>query len=157
MKKIIFTATNEEKTNIRKEMDLSFNAQQQMINMLYMNDEFEYKKELLTELNKKRNGYKQQDRKKEIFSEYYFITHEQIVEKLVQSKLSCHYCKTNVLLFFKNKREPTQWTLDRINNDLAHTDSNTIVSCLKCNLDRRVKNIDIFTFSKQLKITKKSD
>jgi hypothetical protein len=157
MKKIIFAATNEEKTNIRKEMDLSFNAQQQMINMLYMNDEFEYKKELLAELNKKRNGYKQQDRKKEIFSEYYFITHEQIVEKLVQSKLSCHYCKTNVLLFFKNKREPTQWTLDRINNDLAHTDSNTIVSCLKCNLDRRVKNIDVFTFSKQLKITKKSD
>lgn len=157
MKKIIFTATNEEKTNIRKEMDLSFNAQQQMINMLYMNDDFEFKKELLAELNKKRNGYKQQDRKKEIFSEYYFITYEQIVEKLVQSKLSCHYCKTNVLLFFKNKREPTQWTLDRINNDLAHTDSNTIVSCLKCNLDRRVKNIDIFTFSKQLKITKKSD
>ena len=157
MKKIIFTATNEEKTNIRKEMDLSFNTQQQMINMLYMGDDFEFKKELLTELNKKRNGYKQQDRKKEIFSEYYFITYEQIVEKLVQSKLSCHYCKTNVLLFFKNKREPSQWTLDRINNDLAHTDSNTIVSCLKCNLDRRVKNIDVFTFSKQLKITKKSD
>lgn len=157
MKKIIFTATNEEKTNIRKEMDLSFNAQQQMINMLYMGDDFEFKKELLTELNKKRNGYKQQDRKKEIFSEYYFITYEQIVEKLVLSKLSCHYCKTNVLLFFKNKREPTQWTLDRINNDLAHTDSNTIISCLKCNLDRRVKNIDVFTFSKQLKIMKKSD
>jgi hypothetical protein len=157
MKKIIFTTINEEKINVRKEMDLSFNAQQQMINMLYMNDEFEFKKELLTELNKKRNGYKQQDRKKEIFSEYYFITHEQMVEKLVQSKLSCHYCKTNVLLFFKNKREPTQWTLDRINNDLAHTNSNTIVSCLKCNLDRRVKNIDVFTFSKQLKITKKSD
>lgn len=157
MKKIIFTGTIQEKTNIRKEMDLSFNTQQQMINMLYMGDDFEFKKELLTELNKKRNGYKQQDRKKEIFSEYYFITYEQIVEKLVQSKLSCHYCKTNVLLFFKNKREPSQWTLDRINNDLAHTDSNTIVSCLKCNLDRRVKNIDVFTFSKQLKITKKSD
>jgi len=155
MKKIIFMVANEEKTDVRKEMDLSFNVQQQMINMLYMDDEFGFKKELLSELNKKRNGYKQQDRKKEIFSEYYFISQEQIVEKLVQSKLSCHYCKNNVLLFFKNKREPSQWTLDRIDNDLAHTDTNTIISCLKCNLDRRVKNIDVFTFSKQLKITKK--
>jgi len=156
MKKIILV-TNEEKTDIRREMELSFTVQQQMINMLYMGDEFEFKKELFTELNKKRNGYKQQDRKKEIFSEYYFIGYEQIVEKLVQSKLSCHYCKNNILLFFKNKREPTQWTLDRINNDLAHTDSNTIISCLKCNLERRVKNIDVFTFSKQLKIIKNDD
>ena len=95
MKKIIIV-TNEEKSDIRIEMGLSFTKQQQMINMLYMDDEFEFKKELSAEINKKRNGYKQQDRKKEIFSEYYFIGYEQIVEKLVQSKLSCHYCKNNI-------------------------------------------------------------
>ena len=26
------------------------------------------------------------------------------------------------------------WTLDRINNDLSHTNDNTCISCLKCNL-----------------------
>ena len=51
-------------------------------------------------------------------------------------------------------REPFQWTLDRIDNSLSHTNENTCVSCLKCNLQRRVMDADKFTFTKQLKISK---
>ena len=39
-------------------------------------------------------------------------------------------------------RDEQQWTLDRIDNDKCHSDENTVISCLKCNLQRRVKNSD---------------
>ena len=51
-------------------------------------------------------------------------------------------------------REPKQWTLDRIDNDKCHSKDNTVIACLKCNLDRRVTNIDKFKFTKQLNIMK---
>ena len=75
--------------------------------------------------------------------------------KLVASKLKCLYCKNQVRVFYSKLKDPEQWTLDRIDNDLPHTDDNTVVCCLKCNLQRRVTNADKFAFTKNLKITKK--
>ena len=49
---------------------------------------------------------------------------------------------------YKNKREPLQWTLDRVDNDLGHTNANTIVACLKCNLERRRRSDKKFLMSK---------
>lgn len=155
MKKVSILSIKEEKAILNENMNLSSIKQLQLINMLYMDDEFNEKKSLLSELKKKRNGYKQQDQKKEIYSEHHLISVNEIIEKLVSSKLHCFYCKNELLLFFKNKRDDYQWTLDRVDNDLPHTNDNTIISCLKCNLDRRVKDINTFTFSKQLKIVKK--
>ena len=57
-------------------------------------------------------------------------------------------------LFYKKVRDMEQWTLDRIDNNLPHQDDNVIVSCLKCNLQRRQQNKDKFLFTKQLKIIK---
>ena len=47
-----------------------------------------------------------------------------------------------------------QWTLDRIDNNINHSESNVIIACLKCNLQRRCQNKDKFLFTKQLKIVK---
>ena len=47
-----------------------------------------------------------------------------------------------------------QWSLDRIDNSIPHTNDNVIISCLKCNLQRRCQNKDNFLFTKQLKIEK---
>ena len=66
----------------------------------------------------------------------------------------CLYCKEKIKIFYENIREPLQWTLDRKNNNLDHSDENTIICCLKCNLQRRKKNMEAFKFTKQLKIIK---
>ena len=138
------------------------NYQVQMINRLYLNleaetkrdySDFEFKKELLREIDKKISSYKIQDINKKKY-ENDNITQEQTIEKIVVSKLKCYYCKCNMKLFYKKVRDMEQWTLDRIDNDLSHKDDNVIVACLKCNLQRRRQNKEKFLFTKQLKIEK---
>jgi hypothetical protein len=142
-----------------------FLKQVQLINRMYMHNDDDTKKEdvledneksklLKHELEKKINGYKQQDIKKGIYDIKQLITFEEVVEKLVISKLKCAYCSCTLLLLYKNVREPSQWTLDRKYNDECHSNENTQIACLKCNLERRVKNVDKFTFTKKLRINK---
>ena len=102
------------------------------------------------EIEKKIQGYKQQDIKKEYHEYNNFITFLNIIEKLVSSNMKCYYCNCNTLILFKNAREDKQWTLDRLNNYDEHSNENTIICCLKCNLQRRRKNSEKFKFSKQL-------
>ena len=99
------------------------------------------------------NCYKQQDIKKKI-NDNSLIKIDELIEKLVTSKLKCFYCKNKILLFYLNVREKIQWTLDRIDNNKNHSNQNTIICCLECNLKRRTKNKDKFLFTKQLKIIK---
>jgi len=153
---------NPEKCLVRngmEEIDIMHKEQFEMIKKLYMEFEmstFDNKELLQKELEKKINGYKGQDKNKNIYDKSKLITLEEVIEKLVSSKLKCFYCSSNVLMIYKNIREPTQWTLDRKNNDLCHSCDNTIIACLKCNLQRRVTNIDKFEFTKKL-VLKKHD
>ena len=57
-------------------------------------------------------------------------------------------------ILFSMARDETQWSLDRIDNDKCHSNENTVISCLKCNLQRRCQDMKKFTFTKQLKINK---
>ena len=108
----------------------------------------------LSELNHKIQGYKGQDIKKDIHNQVSLINLEHVLEKLVASQLTCCYCSNAIQVLYKNVRDPNQWTLDRIDNALGHTRDNTCISCLKCNLQRRVMNAEKFTFTKKLKIQK---
>ena len=107
-----------------------------------------------SELVHKIQGYKGQDIKKEIHNAATLINLDNVLEKLIASNLECVYCSKPVFILYKNVREPWQWTLDRIDNDLGHTKENTCISCLKCNLQRRLIDADKFTFTKKLKINK---
>ena len=109
---------------------------------------------LKSELIHKIQGYKGQDLKKEIHDTNTLINLEDVLFKLCESNLSCFYCSKPLLVLYKNVREPLQWTLDRLDNDLSHTKENTCIACLKCNLQRRLMNADKFTFTKKLKINK---
>tara|TARA_Y100000768_G_scaffold220618_1_gene166325 strand:+ start:13952 stop:14458 length:507 start_codon:yes stop_codon:yes gene_type:complete len=132
------------------------NEQVGMINILFNEQDFEHKSLLLKELEGKRNNYKQQDKKKGFTQDNgALISQEELVMKLVASKLTCFYCKKQVRIFYSKIRDPEQWTLDRKDNDLPHTDDNTCIACLKCNLDRRTTNMDKFNFTKNLTITRK--
>jgi len=107
-----------------------------------------------SELIHKIQGYKGQDIKKDIHQPETLINLEEVLEKLVACHLQCVYCSKPVFILYKNVREPTQWTLDRIDNDLSHTAENTCIACLKCNLQRRLIDNDKFTFTKKLKLKK---
>lgn len=125
------------------------------------------KQHILQALKKKLASYKQQDIKKGYhnnddsadyadFHDYAnFITLENIIEKLISCSMKCYYCNTNTYILFKNVREESQWTLDRLNNYDEHSNINTIICCLKCNLQRRRKNSTKFKFSKQMGVIKK--
>ena len=120
------------------------------INNLYMGLQFEERNFILGELKAKINSYKQQDIKKDYHEYANLITLDNVIEKLVSCKLKCYYCNKNMKLFFEKVRDEEQWTLDRLNNYDEHSNENTIVCCLKCNLQRRRKNSDKFLFTKQL-------
>lgn len=134
-------------------LKFNINNQNNFINNLYLNNDFREKKELISLLNAKINNYKQQDIKKKINNND-LISLNQLIEKLVISKLLCFYCKKKIYLFYLNVREKLQWTLDRIDNNKNHSNDNTIICCLDCNLKRRTKNKDDFLFTKQLIINK---
>lgn len=168
MSKIISVKLEKEKTlkkkysnnildlnDISSENILKFNINNQnnFINNLYLNNDFREKKELISLLIAKINNYKQQDIKKKINNND-LISLNQLIEKLVVSKLLCFYCKKKIYLFYLNVREKLQWTLDRIDNNKNHSNDNTIICCLDCNLKRRTKNKDDFLFTKQLIINK---
>ena len=91
---------------------------------------------------------------KKKYNETNFISETEIYEKLLGSNLNCYYCKCNVCLLYKTVRQPDQWTLERIDNYIGHTYTNTVISCLDCNLKRRDKSSDAFKFAKQLVIKK---
>ena len=111
---------------------------------------FDEKKYFIQALKNKLDSYKQQDKKKTYDAYDDFITFENIIEKLVAYNMRCYYCNSKTLILFKNVRDNYQWTLDRLNNYDEHSNANTIISCLKCNLQRRRKNSEKFKFTKQL-------
>ena len=107
-------------------------------------------------IDKKRTSYKQQDLDKKRFSEKDFISYDEILGKMKECELSCHYCKEELAVVYDVVREMKQWTLDRIDNDLGHTCANVVVSCLECNLKRRRTSQNAFLFTKNLTIVKKN-
>ena len=146
-------------SNVETSKDLSnaiisiydnYDRQLELIQKLYKGISFYEQKYFSQALKLKLDSYKQQDIKKKYDDYNNFITLENIIEKLVISSMLCFYCNVKTLILFKNSRTECQWTLDRINNYDEHSNSNTIICCLKCNLQRRRKNSAKFKFSKQL-------
>jgi len=108
-------------------------------------------------VEKKINSYKQQDLQKGRFSQEQFITYIELLGKLKECQLQCHYCNETTHLYYDIVREIRQWTLDRIDNDLGHNRDNVVISCLACNLKRRKTNQGAFLFTKQLNVVKMAE
>ena len=77
-----------------------------------------------------------------------------MIHKLYESKLKCYYCNCSLVILFNKKREGSQWTLERLDNNIGHYDSNTCIACLKCNLKRRTDSHEYFKQGKQLILIK---
>ena len=133
-----------------------FDHKQQIsiVNNLYLNNEFDYKKDITAIINKKLQGYKSQDKQKKLWDEKHFITTDETLEALVASKLTCYYCNNNILLLYDKVGEKRQWTLDRVDNKVGHFRNNIVISCLECNIQRKDMNKDKFKFTKNFKIVR---
>jgi hypothetical protein len=125
-----------------------------LVNKYYLGQGDVMEKYVKREIAQKISGYKSQDVRKELFDEGHLITATSVVEKLVVSKLRCNYCGGVVKVLFTCVRDKQQWTLDRVDNDMGHSTDNTVICCLKCNLERRVLDSEKFTFTKQMRIKK---
>ena len=129
--------------------NVSHTEQVTMINRIFLEDvDFPEYQEIKTLINKKINGYKQQDikKKREITD---IICFDDTIEKLLSCKLTCYYCSLPVYIIYDYIRQDDQWSLERINNKEPHTRENVEVACLKCNLKRRVMDNKRFSFSKK--------
>jgi hypothetical protein len=111
--------------------------------------------EIYREIKKKWSGYKSQDKTKHKFDAEQHISLDALFDKLYESKLKCYYCQQETLILFNKKKDGTQWSLERLNNNLGHYGSNTCISCLQCNLKRRTDNHEYYKLGKTMTVTKK--
>ena len=117
----------------------------------------EVSKIVFQQINKKINGYKQQDMIKKVFDKDKFLTFESIITKMFECQLKCRYCKNEMNILYDIVREMTQWSVDRIDNEQGHYIDNYHLACLDCNLKRRRRSDEKFLFTKQLNIVKQDN
>ena len=108
----------------------------------------------INHLKTKLAGYRHQDILKKVFEPSKIISYDKLLEFLVKCELKCQYCSRELFLLYEFVREGNQWTLDRIDNNIGHNYDNVLISCLECNLKRKVINKDRFFFTKNMKITR---
>ena len=154
MKQINFKDPFSRKTYYEIDID-----QVECINSLYLKGEIhsvdiKTYKNIISVLKQKYSSYKSQDKQSHKYDAEQHITYEQMIEKLYLSKLKCYYCDCDLSILYNKKRLKSQWTLERLDNNLGHYASNTCISCLDCNLRRRTDNYEYFKQSKQTKIVK---
>ena len=118
------------------------------------NSENQVHRFVISQIKNKIYGYSFQDETKEKFSVSEFVDLSGVLQKLVDCRMECFYCKKKVKLLYEYVREESQWTLERINNKLGHNKDNVEVACLECNLRRRTMYHERFIFTKQLSIKK---
>jgi len=106
------------------------------------------------DINTKINGYKQQDIRKCLYDKNKLVTNNQAISKLIDCKLVCTYCKEELKVLYKQVRDPKQWTLDRVDNDICHSNVNTVIACLSCNLKRRRMSKEVFETTRNIIVTK---
>lgn len=149
-----------EKLNLSEEY-FTFEKQIELINDINNNlnkkEDKNASKILIKQIEKKICSYKQQDIDKKVLNNEKIINLKCIIDKLIETEIKCYYCKSKMYILYENVREPNQWTVDRINNDLGHNIDNYVLSCLDCNLKRRCRSADKFLFTKQLNIIRQDN
>ena len=91
------------------------------------------------------------------FDEINFLTFETVVTKLVECELKCRYCDCEMFVLYDVSREMKQWSVDRIDNDMGHNNTNFHLACLDCNLKRRRRTDEKFLFTKKLNLVKQEN
>ena len=150
------TASTGNNSKIKSQQSEIFSHEQQVstINQLFFGENGSVHALYSALIAKKCAGYKQQDITNTIYDPQWFVTHEEVIDLLVASKLKCYYCCSPCYVHYEESFCQTQWTLERLSNDQGHNRKNVVISCLKCNLNRGTKSSDKFKLGKQFRFTK---
>ena len=109
---------------------------------------------IIREIDSKRKAYIYQDKQHNIYDPRYTVTTNRIVELLANAELLCHYCREICQVTYKEAMCRRQWTLDRIDNNYGHNDTNVVIACLDCNLKRGTMDAERFRTGKQFTFRK---
>lgn len=102
------------------------------------------------QIHSKVRGYRYQDYLKGILNESEFVDDAYVLGILRDCKLKCFYCHIECMILYPHVREPKQWTLERINNDIGHNKGNVQIACLECNLRRRTIHHERYIETKKI-------
>ena len=102
------------------------------------------------QIQAKRAGYRYQDQIKTLYDADAFVTFADVLGLLVNQP-KCYYCKDSVLVLYEHVREPRQWTLERLDNQLGHNRGNVVLACLQCNLRRRTMLSERYVRTQEMK------
>lgn len=147
MKKVLKEPKIIKKREVSQSWTFTYDDQVKLVNGLDETNTDDASKAIFSEINKKISGYKQQDKKKGVYDEQVFIDLVDVIEKLRECLLRCHYCSKEMLVLYDTTRESRQWSVDRIDNDKGHNMGNYHLACLECNLKRRRTNDEKFLLS----------
>ena len=147
MKKVLKNPIVIKKRDVSQSWTFSYEDQLTLVNGLDETNTDDASVAFFSEINKKISGYKQQDKKKGLYEETLFIDLVDVIDKLRECLLCCHYCSKEMLVLYDMSRERRQWTVDRIDNDKGHNMGNYHLACLECNLKRRRTNDEKFLLS----------
>ena len=129
-----------------------------LVNKIYMDVKpLDNREIFIKEIEKKINGYRQQDIEKNIYDKEKFIDMDNVLSELTKCKLKCHYCNKNCYIIYSEVLSRTQWTIDRIDNNFGHNIGNVVIACLDCNVRRGTMDSNRFKMGKQLKFIKKDE
>ncbi len=109
---------------------------------------------VLQHITKKISGYKSQDIKKSLYKPDKLVDIPYVLKTLENAASICYYCKKTVQVLYETAREPIQWSLDRIDNNIGHNKENVVIACLQCNVGRKTMHQGRYVFTKQLVIIK---
>ena len=109
-------------------------------------DNYIIKQQIITKLS----SYKQQDNLKKRYNQEVFVSYEDVKLLLIESCMHCYYCNEDMYVLYEKCRDMQQWSLDRINNTIGHNIGNLVVSCLKCNLQRKNRDSNKFLETKTM-------
>ena len=148
--------TNEESWTF-SESDLTHEKQKSYISQIHNNNEIidiSLCKIIIKQMNHKIHGYRTQDVLKGLLDETKFVGFLDVLDLYKNSDGICYHCRKPVKVLYEYVREPSQWTLDRIDNSFGHNRDNILLACLSCNLARRTMYTERYAFTKQLSISK---
>jgi hypothetical protein len=137
--------------------DLSFDTQFRVLNEVITCYDYnnKYHRLFISQIKSKIYGYSYQDEAKHKLEKDTFIDISNVLQKLLNCKMECFYCKKPVKVLYEYVREDDQWTLERIDNKEGHNTNNVEIACLNCNLRRRTMYHERYIFTKQIKNIKK--
>jgi hypothetical protein len=151
----VITKTKRWNTYLHSENDFEKERQLELLRQLKLDvSKTQQTQFLYSEIRKKMNGYRAQDMNKNKYNMEKFVDLGYTIDALLDSELNCFYCKEQVYVWYIVAREPKQWTLERIHNDIGHNKGNIEIACLNCNIRRQRMYYEKFRFTKQMIIEK---